>query len=163
MIQLADQVRALLALTGTVGIADNLPFLVIGLNQREDSSAVRKILSGISESNIRGVVRLIFALDHTVDTDNLFMVAWQLLGNTDPARDIDIISADTLFIDGTIKAFRKEGFPREWPNIVCSSEETIKAIDQKWDSLDIGELLPSPSAIYSRLSQQGTDVVLVKS
>ena len=33
------------------------------------------------------IFRLILAVDHTVDVNDLFMVAWQILGNTDPERD----------------------------------------------------------------------------
>ena len=50
------------------------------------------------------------------------------------------ISQSSLLIDGTIKAYRKGGFPRKWPNVVCSDIETITSIDQKWESLDLGLL-----------------------
>jgi 3-polyprenyl-4-hydroxybenzoate decarboxylase len=107
--------------------------------------------------------RIILGVDNAVDTEDLFMVAWQILGNSDPGRDIRFISDNTIHIDGTIKAFRDGGFPRKWPNVVCSSDETIRKTDQVWEYLGIGALLASPSAKYSKLSCQGNDEVLVKS
>ena len=80
----------------------------------------------------RGNFRLITVVDHTVDYSDLHMVAWQLLGNSDPNRDHDIfIRGSSVILDGTVKAFRKGGFPRKWPNVVCSDDKTIAAIDQK--------------------------------
>ena len=98
-------------------------------------------------------------MDHTVDVSDLFMVAWQLLGNSDPRRDHEYISSNSIMIDGTIKAFRKGGFPRKWPNVVISSNETISAIDNKWKELGIGDLITSPSSRYMRLCRSGEDEI----
>jgi len=105
-------------------------------------------------------LKLIIAVDHTVDIHDLYMVLWQILGNTDPVRDIDFISDNTIFIDGTIKAFRTGGFPRKWPNVVCSSESTIREIDRKWEALGLGPLINSPSLKYRRLVRGDSDEVL---
>jgi len=105
-------------------------------------------------------LKLIIAVDHTVDIHDLYMVLWQILGNTDPVRDIDFISDNTIFIDGTIKAFRRGGFPRKWPNVVCSSESTIREIDRKWEALGLGPLINSPSLKYRRLVRGDSDEVL---
>ena len=112
-------------------------------------------------NDTESIFRLILIVDHTVDVNDLFMVAWQLLGNSDPQRDHEYISSRSLLIDGTIKAYRKDGFPRKWPNVVCSDIETIAAIDQKWDSLGIGEFISSPSTRYLRLCRNGTDEILI--
>ena len=82
---------------------------------------------------------------------DIFTVVWQILGNTDPARDIVFISENTLFIDGTIKAFSQRPFKRKWPNIVCSGEDTIKIVDEKWDSLGTGPLITSPSLKWLKM------------
>jgi 4-hydroxy-3-polyprenylbenzoate decarboxylase len=104
---------------------------------------------------------LILAVDHTVDPFNLNMIAWQALGNSDPHRDHEYITASSVLIDGTIKAYRKGGFPRKWPNVVCSDVETISAIDQKWESLGLGPLIDSPSDIYRKLCRNGRDEVII--
>jgi 4-hydroxy-3-polyprenylbenzoate decarboxylase len=142
-----------------VNLLSNLKIIIAGLNQSEDPMAVEKSISRLTDDNLKYTLRLILAVDHTVDLNNIYIITWQILGNSDPQRDIKFISDNTLFIDGTIKAFRKGGFPRKWPNVVCSSEETIKAIDNKWASLDIGPFIPSPSIISSKLCRQGTDEV----
>jgi 4-hydroxy-3-polyprenylbenzoate decarboxylase len=105
-------------------------------------------------------LRLIVAVDSNVDINDLFMVAWQLLGNSDPARDIELISGSTLFIDGTIKAFRKSGFTRKWPNVVCSSEATINETDSRWESLGLGPFILSPSSRYSNLIRGDSDCII---
>ena len=112
------------------------------------------------EAGAEATPGLILAVDDTVDVNDWFTVAWQVLGNSDPQRDIVFISDNSLFIDGTIKAFRKGGFPRKWPNVVCSAEDTIKSINQKWESLGIGSFIPSPSIKSLKLSREGNDEVI---
>jgi 4-hydroxy-3-polyprenylbenzoate decarboxylase len=137
------------------------PVIIVSVNRSEDADVVDKISSMFRTRDKESILRLILTVDHTVDVNDLFMVAWQLLGNSDPQRDHKFISPRTLLIDGTIKAYRKEGFPRKWPNVVCSDAGTIAAVDQKWDSLGIGEVISSPSARYLRLCRTGTDEILV--
>jgi hypothetical protein len=91
----------------------------------------------------------------------LFIISWQVLANTDPLRDHKFISQRCLFIDGTLKVFRREGFPRKWPNIVCSDEKTIRDIDIKWDSLCLGPLIKSPSLKFRNMLKSGNDEVVV--
>jgi hypothetical protein len=84
-----------------------------------------------------------------------------LLGNSDPLRDHKLLPSGALFIDGTIKAFRRGGFPRKWPNIVCSDEETINTVDSKWGSYDLGEPITSPSVKYRKMIRKGKDEITV--
>ncbi len=105
--------------------------------------------------------RFIIAVDHTVDPYDLYKVAWQLLGNSDPQRDHDFITPNSLLIDGTIKAYRKGGFPRKWPNVVCSDTETIAIIDQKWESLGLGPRVNSPSSANISLCRKGRDEITI--
>ncbi len=112
--------------------------IVEGLNQTEDHQAVRKAKKEYAEKQGRNDLRLILAVDKAVDVKDMYQVAWQILGNSDPQRDAELISENLLFIDGTAKAFREGGFARKWPNIVISSPETIKSIDKKWDIIRSG-------------------------
>jgi 4-hydroxy-3-polyprenylbenzoate decarboxylase len=137
-----------------------LPVMVAGVNQESNSSAVDDLKKEIRENNPEGL-RLIIAVDHTLDLSDLFTVAWQILGNSDPRRDIELISDNLLFLDGTIKAFHSYGFPRRWPNVVVSSEETVNAVDRKWESLNIGPFLVSPSFKNQGLCRDGNDEVSV--
>jgi 4-hydroxy-3-polyprenylbenzoate decarboxylase len=140
---------------------DDIPVLIIAVDPSEDKDVIEKVKSLFKTIDKDGIFRLILAVDHTVDPDNLHMVAWQLLGNTDPDRDHEYLSPLSVFIDGTIKAYRKGGFPRKWPNVVCSRKETISAVDRKWESLGIGDFVVSPSEKYLGLCRMGSDEILI--
>jgi 4-hydroxy-3-polyprenylbenzoate decarboxylase len=133
--------------------------LILTVNPEEDADSVEKIQDLIKAGQLPGKFRLVLVVDHTVDPSDLFMVAWQVLGNSDPVRDHYMFSGETLMIDGTIKFYRKGGFPRKWPNVVCSDRETINKIDKKWDELGIGEFIKSPSDKYILLTRGETDEI----
>jgi 4-hydroxy-3-polyprenylbenzoate decarboxylase len=153
----------ILETNNNVNIINDLPVVIVGLNQNEDALSSERSRKGFRGIETRDFFRLILAVDSTVDVDNMSAVAWQILGNSDPQRDIEIISDNTIFIDGTIKLNHGRRFPRKWPNIVCSDEETIRKTDQKWKSLGIGSFIPSPSLKYSVLLREGADEIIVRS
>ena len=140
---------------------DNIPILIIAVNPSEDSDVIDKAKKLFRRKNQDGIFRLILAVDHTVDPADFPVVTWQVLGNTDPYRDHEYLSPLSVFIDGTIKAYRKGGFPRKWPNVVCSDNETILTIDRKWKSLGIGNFITSPSGRYSGLCRAGSDEIII--
>jgi hypothetical protein len=45
--------------------------------------------------------------------------------------------------------------------VVCSGDETINIIDQKWDSFGIGSLIMSPSLKYRALCREGKDEIII--
>ena len=137
----------------------HIPILIISADRSVDGDVIKKLKKLISTKCPAGIFRLIIVVDSTVDVDDLFMVAWQILANSDPQRDHEFLSPQSLIIDGTIKAYRKGGFPRKWPNIVTSASETIEAIDRNWSSLGIGEFISSPSLQYIRLCRRGADEI----
>jgi 4-hydroxy-3-polyprenylbenzoate decarboxylase len=106
-------------------------------------------------------IRMLIAVGHPADPADYFTVAWQLLGNSDPARDHSFLAGESILIDGTIKAYRKGGFPRRWPNVVCSSEDTILAVDNKWESLGLGNFIKSPSLKTRMLLRSGNEEVVI--
>jgi 4-hydroxy-3-polyprenylbenzoate decarboxylase len=136
-----------------------MPVIVIAVNRSEDSEVTEKVKSLFRTNDSSGNFRFIAVVDHTIDTSDIHMVAWQILGNTDPVRDHDHISPSSVILDGTVKAFRKGGFPRKWPNVVCSDDKTISIIDNKWDSLGLGKLISSPSKKYQQLLRNGNDEI----
>lgn len=139
----------------------SLPVLIISVDCEKNNEAVDGIKKMLKIYNAGKYFRIILLVDRSVDPGNYFITAWQVLANSDPLRDHELLSSSCLLIDGTIKAFRKGGFPRKWPNIVCSDEATIKAIDLKWDSLGIGPFIKSPSLQNRKLQQNGNDEVVV--
>ena len=138
-----------------------IPIVIISVDSPDDPSSILKAKEHcrIKSDSFKGCV--IVAVDSAVDTRDYHMVAWQVLGNTDPQRDHEYLSPHTLFLDGTIKARKGAGFPRRWPNVVCSSPETILAIDNKWDSLGAGPFISSPSGRYISLERVGDEEIII--
>jgi 4-hydroxy-3-polyprenylbenzoate decarboxylase len=141
--------------------SNDLPILIISVNQSEDADVIEKVKKIFRENDAEAIFRLILIVDHTVDVNDLFMVTWQILANTDPQRDHEYISPGSVLFDGTIKTFSKGGFPRKWPNVVSSSNETISEIDHKWETLGFGTFINSPSGRYIRLCHGDTDEILL--
>ena len=139
-----------------------IPILIVSADRSKDADVIDKARNMFTTIDPDGHLRLILIVDHTVDPNDLFKVAWQVLGNSDPQRDHYFITQHSVLIDGTIKAFRKGGFPRKWPNVVCSDIGTISAIDQKWQSLGIGPFIESPSTGNLALTREGRDEIVVK-
>ncbi|HZY24208.1 MAG TPA: hypothetical protein VFE71_00150, partial [Bacteroidales bacterium] len=142
-------------------VREKIPVLIISVNCFKDSDVIEKVKNLFKKNDPDGNFKLIIIVDHTVAVNDLFMVAWQVLGNSDPRRDHEYISPHSILLDGTIKAFRKGGFPRKWPNIVISSDETVSAVDNKWDILGIGDLVTSPSSGYLSLCRSGKDEIVI--
>ena len=138
-------------------VKSDIPVLILAVNMSEDTDILDKVQRLLESTDPDSVFKLVIAIDHTVNTSDIYTVAWQLLGNSDPQRDHRLLSNGALLFDGTIKAFRKGGFPRKWPNVVCSDPETISAIDKKWNSLGAGKLIESPSLKYRLLLRNGKD------
>jgi 4-hydroxy-3-polyprenylbenzoate decarboxylase len=83
------------------------------------------------------------------------MVAWQVLGNTDPVRDHNIISPRTIMFVGSVILTKGGNFSARWPNVVCSGQDTIKKVDEMWDDLGLGGFIASPSIKAGKLLRKG--------
>jgi 4-hydroxy-3-polyprenylbenzoate decarboxylase len=133
--------------------------LIAAVNPSEDPDSIGKLCNLFQQKGNMGSIRLVIAIDHTVAADDLRTVAWQVLGNSDPVRDHYFISESILLIDGTIKYYGNRKFPRRWPNVVCSDENTIRAVDLKWNQMGFDGIIHSPSLIYRKLVREGTDEI----
>ena len=131
--------------------------LLIGANPSEDPVSADKICRLLKDNYSLLRYRLVLVVDHTVDLDDLYVIAWQVLGNSDPRRDHCFIAPDSVLIDGTIKLYRPGGFPRPWPNVVCSDNATIESVDAKWEALGFDSIIPSFSRKFERLVRNGKD------
>ena len=94
-------------------------------------------------------IKFVIFIDNNVDIKNFFNIVWTASNHTEPQRD-SIIKNNTIFIDGTRKTQEKDGFERDWPNPVIMDTETIDKIDKKWNQLEIGEFIESPSLKYKK-------------
>lgn len=113
---------------------------------------LHKQLAGLDEMS---GVKMILYVEHTVDISDLGLTLWRFCNNMDPKRDTFIFKNNIngtnrhiIGFDGTIKTKELDDFHRDWPNIIVADDKTIKSVDEKWESLNIGQLIPSPSLKY---------------
>jgi 4-hydroxy-3-polyprenylbenzoate decarboxylase len=138
-----------------------IPIIIISVNRYEDPEVIEKIISNLKRIDHGDFRYIALVVDHTVDPGDYSTVAWQILGNSDPERDHEYISPASIIIDGTIKAYRKGGFSRKWPNVVSSDLKTISKIDEQWNSYGLGPFVPSPSLKFKNLCRHGTDEIII--
>jgi 4-hydroxy-3-polyprenylbenzoate decarboxylase len=138
-----------------------IPLLILAVDRSANSNVIDELKKALDYEPDIGNFKIILVVDHTVDVNDCFTIAWQVLGNSDPIRDHYYISGFSLLIDATIKAYRPGGFTRRWPNVVCSDPETIKAVDKKWELLGIGDFIPSPSLKTINMKRDGEEEVRI--
>jgi len=136
------------------------PVAVISVKREGKLVNIEKIVQFLNNTGAGDVLKVVLAVDEEVDTGDLNMVAWQLLGNSDPLRDHRYFGTSSILFDGTVKAFRQGGFPRPWPDIVCSDEGTITSVDEKWSVAGMGNLVNSPSLKYLKLRKGNSATVM---
>lgn len=133
-------------------LSKEIPVLVISV-QKNRKSHVRQLHEQICELKEVEGAKMILYVEHTVDANDLPVALWRFCNNLDPKRD-HIISQRAatngrqficIGFDGTIKTKEFDDFQRDWPNIIISDDATIKAVDEKWSRLGLGEFIPSPS------------------
>ncbi|MEI6123445.1 MAG: menaquinone biosynthesis decarboxylase [Bacteroidota bacterium] len=99
-------------------------------------------------------IKFVVFTDSNTDVDDLPQVAWLVLNNIDPERDIFRLN-QTLLIDGTAKTKEFDHFDRPWPNVIVSSDKTIQDVDAQWTQLGLGAFIESPSLKYKKLLGKG--------
>jgi 4-hydroxy-3-polyprenylbenzoate decarboxylase len=110
-----------------------------------------RIAHGLWGSGQMSFSKVICVVDDDVDVQNTAEVAWRLLANLDPKRDISMVdgpvdqldhgASQALFggkmaIDGTRK-WAEEGYKREWPEVALQSEAVKARVDALWAELGI--------------------------
>jgi 4-hydroxy-3-polyprenylbenzoate decarboxylase len=101
---------------------------------------------------------MVLYVEHTVAANDLPVALWRFCNNLDPKRDYTLVQRPSkidpsknfscIGLDGTIKTKEFDNFQRDWPNIIVSDNDTIRSVDEKWESLGLGEFIPSPSLKY---------------
>jgi 4-hydroxy-3-polyprenylbenzoate decarboxylase len=138
----------------TILIDKGIPLLILFIDKRSKES-IRNIHSKICHMEITQELRFIVYCDPECETLDLASILWVVANHIDPTRDCFIEKSQNrkscLGIDGTRKNLSTDGFKRDWPNPVVMNNETINAIDQKWDKLGLGPFIPSPSLKYKLL------------
>jgi 4-hydroxy-3-polyprenylbenzoate decarboxylase len=137
-----------------------IPVFIISV-EKNRKGHLRELHQQICELKEMEAVKMILYVEHTVDANDLPVALWRFCNNLDPKRDHIFYQRPTtnfklqttnyfacLGLDGTIKTKEFDNFQRDWPNIIVSNNETIKAVDEKWSKLGLGEFIPSPSLKY---------------
>ncbi len=139
----------------TALLAQDIACLVISV-EKNKRGHIRSLHENICSTieQVEGV-KMILYVEHTVDAHELTVALWRFCNNLDPKRDNILFQQPArtqegktwacMGLDGTIKTKELDGFQRDWPNIIVADDATIAAVDAKWNDLDIGAFLPSPS------------------
>lgn len=141
-------------LSGTL----NIPCIIISV-QKNRNGHIKELHKSICEA-IPGIeqVKMILYVEQTVNPFNLGAALWRLCNNLDPKRDHVLYEAASknyagkvfacIGLDGTRKTREFDGFERDWPNIIVADDATIRSVDNKWNQLNIGTFISSPSLQY---------------
>lgn len=131
-----------------------IPCLVVAV-KKEGKGQVKELHRQLSELAGMEAISMILYVEHTVDPKDLGIALWRFCNNLDPKRDQFLHERAApsapgkihacLGLDGTIKTKEWDDFQRDWPNIIVADPVTIASVDAKWQSLNIGPFLPSPS------------------
>ena len=105
-------------------------------------------------------IKMILYVEHTVKIDDIADVLWRFCNNLDPKRDNFYAGNNILGLDGTRKTKKLDNFDRPWPNIIVGDDKTIAAVDKKWSTLGMGEIIISPSLRYKTQLYGGGATVL---
>ena len=122
-----------------------------------------RIAHGLWGSGQMSFSKVICVLDDDVDVQNTAEVAWRLLANLDPKRDIAMVDGPVdqldhganqalyggkMCVDGTRK-WAEEGYKREWPEVATQSEAVKRHVDGIWAELGI-PLAGTPDAATAK-------------
>jgi 4-hydroxy-3-polyprenylbenzoate decarboxylase len=130
------------------GAFHNLVILSIKKQYPHHASRVAQGLWGAGQMTFS---KVICVMDDDVNVQNVAEVAWRLLANLDPRRDLAFVDGpidqldhganqalwgSKVCIDGTRK-WREEGYTREWPEPCRMSADVLARIDAMWPELGL--------------------------
>lgn len=126
-----------------------IPVLFVSV-KKERPGHVQELHKALSELPEMQGMKMILYLEHTIPTDDVADVLWRFCNNLDPRRDHFYAGKGNsiLGLDGTRKTKALDGFDRPWPNVIAADEPTIASVDEKWNGLNLGALIKSPSLKY---------------
>jgi 4-hydroxy-3-polyprenylbenzoate decarboxylase len=126
-----------------------IPVLFVAMDKQRKGHVEELHAALCKEQGLQGI-KMILYVEHTVDANDIADVLWRFCNNLDPRRDHFYGGADKsiLGLDGTRKTKALDGFERPWPNVIVADAKTIAVVDAKWNELNLGELIKSPSLKY---------------
>ena len=134
-----------------------IPVIIISV-EKNKKNHIRELHETICDMKEIEGIKMILYVEGNVDANDLANALWRFCNNLDPKRDNIICQRPTvndqmiacIGFDGTRKTKEFDNFQRDWPNIIVADDETIKAVDEKWDTLGIGEFIQSPSLKFKK-------------
>ncbi len=134
-------------------LKEGIPLVILSAKKSRKNHC-RELAKQISDKKYSQDLKCFVFVDAHADVYELADVAWLVLNNIDPARDVTV-DEKLIIIDGTRKTKDFDDFSRPWPNVIVSDDNTIKAVDEKWPKLGLGEFIVSPSLKYKKLLWPG--------
>src|SRR5262245_55345526 len=110
-----------------------------------------RIAHGIWGSGQMSFSKVICVVDDDVNVQSPGEVAWRLLANLDPKRDVSMVDGPVdqldhgasqalwggkMAIDGT-KKWPEEGYTRPWPEVCRQRDDVVRRVDEMWGALGI--------------------------
>ncbi len=110
------------------------PILFIRVEKKKPCSA--KDTTGLIFNDIRlSCFKIVVIFDSDVDVKDTSCALWKFFNNVDPKRDINI-NDGKVSVDAT-RAWKEEGYDREWPADIEMSDSVKKKVDAMWNRLGI--------------------------
>ncbi|HVK46935.1 MAG TPA: menaquinone biosynthesis decarboxylase [Pseudobacter sp.] len=138
-------------------LAMDIPCLLVSVKKNRKGH-VKELHQQLCADKSFQDIKMILYVEHTVDANDLPVALWRFCNNLDPKRDHFLAEQDAVAapgktwacmgLDGTLKTAELDDFHRDWPNIIVAADETIEAVDKKWNELGLGKFIPSPSLKY---------------
>jgi len=125
------------------GIFHNLMLVSIRKSYPMQARKVMHAVWGLGQAMF---TKCIVVVDDDVNVQNYSEVAWKVLNNIDPQRDIEFVTGpidsldhssrmanwgSKMGIDGTRK-WPEEGFTRRWPEVITMSADVKARVDAMW-------------------------------
>lgn len=126
------------------GVFHNL--VIVSIHKRYPGQP-RKVMYGIWGMGLMMLTKTIILVDADVNVQDLSQVAFEVLANYDPLRDVQIVSGPTddldhasqeknlggkMGIDATRKTDRDPGMHQRWPEEIRMSPEVQALVSQRW-------------------------------
>ncbi len=139
----------LVSINDTVARDWGIPVLFVAVHKNKPGH-VRELHEALCKRPEMEGIKMVLYVEHTVDAVDIADVLWRFCNNLDPRRDHMYGGKDNnmLGLDGTRKTKKLDGFERPWPNIIVADDRTIHSVDKKWELLDLGDIIISPSLKY---------------
>lgn len=138
-------------------LKDDIPCILVAV-QKSRPLHIKELNEQIYSLPEMTAVKMVLYVEHTVDVNDLPSALWRFCNNLDPRRDSFVVRPPLpghpdkmgagIGMDGTLKTRLLDNFERDWPNIIVADDATIKKVDEKWESLNVGPFIASPSHKY---------------